>query len=103
VAIASLALGVGANAAIFSMLDRALLRPLPVKNPGQLVLLTSPGANRVPSTATTRTPFLACPIDRPRAGAREPRLFSSRASVGPPNTAAWGAVFQASFFLFPTG
>jgi predicted permease len=46
VAIASLALGLGANTAIFSMLDQALLRPLPVKDPRQLVLLTSPGSNR---------------------------------------------------------
>jgi predicted permease len=46
IAIASLGLGIGANTAIFSMLDQALLRPLPVKNPNELVLLTSPGANR---------------------------------------------------------
>jgi hypothetical protein len=46
VAIASLALGLGANTAIFSLLDQVLLRPLPVKNPYELVLLTSPGVNR---------------------------------------------------------
>jgi predicted permease len=46
VAIASLALGLGANTAIFSMLDQALLRPLPVKYPSELVLFTSPGPNR---------------------------------------------------------
>jgi predicted permease len=46
VAIASLALGLGANTAIFSLLDQALLRPLPVKNPSELVLITSPGPNR---------------------------------------------------------
>jgi hypothetical protein len=45
-AIASLALGLGANTAIFSLLDQVLLRPLPVKNPHELVLLTSPGVNR---------------------------------------------------------
>ncbi len=46
VAIASLALGLGANTAIFSLLDQALLRPLPVQKPHELVLLTSPGVNR---------------------------------------------------------
>ncbi len=46
VAIASLALGLGANTAIFSLLDQALLRPLPVKKPRELVLVTSPGVNR---------------------------------------------------------
>jgi predicted permease len=46
VAVASLALGLGANTSIFSMLDQALLRPLPVKDPRELVIITSPGPNR---------------------------------------------------------
>ncbi len=43
VAILSLALGIGANAAIFSMFDQMLLRTLPVRDPGQLVNLGAPG------------------------------------------------------------
>src|ERR1700686_4159564 len=43
VAILSLALGIGANTAIFTLLDQVLLRLLPVKNPQQLVLLTMRG------------------------------------------------------------
>src|SRR5260370_34318092 len=39
VALLSLALGIGANPAIFSFLDAIILRSLPVKNPVQLVLL----------------------------------------------------------------
>jgi predicted permease len=46
VAIASLALGLGANTAIFAVLDQVLLRPLPVRNPRELVLLSDPGTNR---------------------------------------------------------
>src|ERR1700682_1112489 len=43
VAIASLALGIGANTAIFTLVDELLLRLLPVRNPEQLVLITATG------------------------------------------------------------
>ena len=48
VAMLSLALGIGANTAIFSLLDAVLLKMLPVKNPEQLVFLERGG---VPSNS----------------------------------------------------
>jgi len=43
VAIVSLAFGIGANSAIFSLFDQMLLRPLPVTKPNELVDLGAPG------------------------------------------------------------
>jgi predicted permease len=43
IAILSLALGIGANAAIFSLFDQTLLRSIPVHRPEELVNLSSPG------------------------------------------------------------
>lgn len=43
VAVVSLALGIGANAGIFSLFNQILVRSLPVRNPRELVNLKAPG------------------------------------------------------------
>lgn len=45
VAILSLALGIGANTAIFSLMDQLMLRLLPIKDPEQLVMIYQTGAH----------------------------------------------------------
>jgi predicted permease len=45
VAIASIALGIGANTAIFTLIDQILLRKLPVARPDQLVMLHQEASN----------------------------------------------------------
>ena len=45
VAVLSLALSIGANTAIFSIFNAALLKSLPVHNPHELVILTNPDAS----------------------------------------------------------
>jgi len=46
VVVATLALGIGANTAIFSLMDQVLLRALPVERPEELVFLDAPGPNQ---------------------------------------------------------
>ncbi|MDX2034283.1 MAG: ABC transporter permease [Blastocatellia bacterium] len=46
IAIFTLALGIGANTAIFSLIDQVMLRRLPVERPEELVVLRSPGPMR---------------------------------------------------------
>lgn len=45
VAILSLAIGIGANTAIFTLMDQLMLRQLPVKNPDQLVMIYQRGVH----------------------------------------------------------
>ena len=43
IVVLTLALGTGANTAIFTLLDQVMLRSLPVERPDRLVVLHAPG------------------------------------------------------------
>src|SRR5262245_47588235 len=63
IAALSLALGIGANTAIFSLIHSLLLRPLPVDRPEELVSLTDPNVGFFASETTVHgnVPLLSYP------------------------------------------
>ena len=62
VAVISLALGIGANAAIFTLIDGVLLKPLPVRDPGGLVLLGDARSRGI-AVGQTGRPFVLFSYD----------------------------------------
>lgn len=81
VAVLSLGLGIGANTAIFSLIHALLLRPLPVENPDQIVLLTDPDQGFIATDTSMEgdRPLLAYPeFERFRA---QNRVFSGMAAM----------------------
>ena len=73
VAVLTLALGIGANTAIFSLLDAVLIRSLPYKNPDRLVYIWTPNRNLAQFSLELSGPSVADFFDIQR----QARSFSS--------------------------
>jgi predicted permease len=78
VALVSLALGIGANTAIFSLLDAVMLRSLPVKDPKQLMLLGTADWNGI-SDGFAVTELYSYPFYRQMQKRNE--VFSDTAAI----------------------
>ena len=78
VALLSLALGIGANTAIFSLLDAVMLRSLPVKDPAQLVLLGKGSTSGI-TDEFARTQLYSYPFYRQMR--EENQVFSDTAAI----------------------
>src|SRR5947208_7260044 len=62
--IATLALGIGANTAIFTLVDALLLRPLPVLHPEQLVIVSDPAEVNTNNVGLPLTDYVSVPLYR---------------------------------------
>jgi len=78
VALLSLALGIGANTAIFSLLDAVMLRTLPVRDPAQLILLGKGSASGM-TDDFGRTDLYSYPFYRRMRA--ENQVFSDTAAI----------------------
>jgi predicted permease len=78
IALLSLALGIGANTAIFGLLDAVMLRALPVKDPAQLVLLGK-GMSSGITDDFARTQLYSYPFYRQMQ--RENQVFSDTTAI----------------------
>ena len=62
--IATLALGIGANTAIFTLVDALLLRPVPVPHPEQLVIVSDPAEVNTNNVGLPLTDYVSVPLYR---------------------------------------
>ena len=108
IAVLSLALGIGANAAIFSMFDQLLWHPLPVAAPNELVNLSAPGpmpgSNSCNQSGSCEEVF-SYPMFRdlekgnmPFSGVAAHRIFGVSLSVRNEPMTGEGALVSGSYF-----
>src|SRR3954466_8207230 len=102
VAILSLALGIGANTAIFTLIDQILLRKLPVSHPEQLVMVYQKASNMGSNMGSRMNSY---PLYQDLQQKAEPlsevicrRLFSASVAVDNQTELVEGEMVSGNFF-----
>jgi predicted permease len=95
VAVLTLALGIGANTAIFSLLNAVLLRSLPVQNPSQLVLFGAGKWGGIMDEVPSR-PWQLFSYPFYRQVQRENRVFSDVTAISSMPNGVHGTIGQSS-------
>jgi len=108
VAVLSLALGIGANTAIFSLFDQILLRALPVRQPDHLVNLAAPGpkpgsqsCNLAGDCEAVFSYDMFRDLEKaggPFSGVAAHRLFGANLSFGGEAVSATGLLVSGTYF-----
>lgn len=108
IAVLSLALGIGANSAIYSLFDQMLLAALPVQEPGRLVNLSNPGpkpGSQSCGQAGDCSEVFSYPMFRDLeqatttlSGVASHRVFSTNLAAGDQTVNGTGILVSGSYF-----
>jgi hypothetical protein len=101
VAVLSIALGIGANTAIFTLVDEVLIRLLPVKAPEQLVLFNGPRNHYGSNSGGNMLSFPMYEDFRDHFVDRNGAPLPPRVSQAVPNPAPTPRIFSAMFARRP--